>query len=288
MSTVVKPLDHCSASWMFTLTITNSAAAGMQEPTVVMVVLHFRGFISINNAQWDYTWYTLVQYIHSSYITVHARTLVYSSYITVHARTLVYSSYIYITVHAGVPLQYIWQYPLTNLECPWPSSLAHTQSELFTCILRGTRAVLLCPFMVCRWNSCDGVFWSQCGVLSRKLYQRYIDHVTFLHGLHVTWTYIGMYWSPTSRQPSKLSIYRLATVLKYYSIVYGATLKLGCKVNFCPVYSLHILWQEQLMTLMHQFYGAVLLQDDISMTTAAMVTGKEDHTPSILVRLHYT
>ena len=42
------------------------------------------------------------------------------------------------------------------------------------------------------------------------------------------------------------------------------------------------------MTLMHQFYGAVLLQDDISMTTAAMVTGEEDHTPSILVRLHYT
>ena len=73
MSTVVKPLDYCSASWMFTLTITNShdsAAACMQEPTVVMVVLHFRGFISINNAQWDYTWYTVVQFIHSSYITV--------------------------------------------------------------------------------------------------------------------------------------------------------------------------------------------------------------------------
>lgn len=42
------------------------------------------------------------------------------------------------------------------------------------------------------------------------------------------------------------------------------------------------------MTLMHQFYGALLLQDDISMTTAAMVTGEEDHTPSILVRLHHT
>ena len=42
------------------------------------------------------------------------------------------------------------------------------------------------------------------------------------------------------------------------------------------------------MMLMHQFYGAVLLQDDISMTTAAMATGEEDHTPSILVRLHYT
>ena len=37
------------------------------------------------------------------------------------------------------------------------------------------------------------------------------------------------------------------------------------------------------MTLMHQFYGAVLLQDDISMVTAAMTTGEEDHTPSLLV-----
>ena len=42
------------------------------------------------------------------------------------------------------------------------------------------------------------------------------------------------------------------------------------------------------MALMHQFYGAVLLQDDISLTAATMVTGEEDHTPSILVRLNHT
>ena len=105
-------------------------------------------------------------------------------------------------------------------------------------------------------------------------------------------------WSPTSTQPSKLSIYRLQLYelvsLEYYYVVYSAPIKLGCEDKFCPVLRgiftahIYILWQDQLMTLMHQFYGAVLLQDDISMMTAAMVTGEEDHTPSILVRLHYT
>jgi len=40
------------------------------------------------------------------------------------------------------------------------------------------------------------------------------------------------------------------------------------------------------MTLTHQFYGAVLLQDDVSMVTATMTTGEEDHTPSLLVSIH--
>lgn len=70
-------------------------------------------------------------------------------------------------------------------------------------------------------------------------------------------------------------------------------LSTACFLQCFMVHSLHTLymhtsWQDQLMALMHQFYGAVLLQDDISMTAATMVTGEEDHTPSILVRLHHT
>ena len=82
-----------------------------------MVVLHFRGFISINNAQWDYTSYMSgIQYtcaVHTQQLYHSAcRTLVYSSYIYHSAcMTLVYSSYIYhsacrssITVHMTVSI----------------------------------------------------------------------------------------------------------------------------------------------------------------------------------------